>query len=235
RHVHLMIGEPLFPVTRDEDDARHPGDGDAAIRHPDHVGSRRCRRRRRRRGHRPRRVLAEAIEDAAARCGASGRGRLRAAPRGEEQAADRHRGEECGVAAGRPTPGHEHDQCKATATPVTNDAGGVASGEARPPRAVRPAAIGRDDNRPIWLECLLALDLPHLSPPMPRSGSATMSGSNEGASAPAIVTLTMNPAIDVSASVEYVTPDHKLRCEAPTYEPGGGGINVARAIRALGG
>jgi 6-phosphofructokinase 2 len=45
----------------------------------------------------------------------------------------------------------------------------------------------------------------------------------------------MNPAIDVSASVDYVTPDHKLRCETPTYEPGGGGINVARAIRALGG
>jgi 6-phosphofructokinase 2 len=56
-----------------------------------------------------------------------------------------------------------------------------------------------------------------------------------GASGPAIVTLTMNPAIDVSASVDYVTPDHKLRCGAPTYEPGGGGINVARAIRRLGG
>lgn len=51
----------------------------------------------------------------------------------------------------------------------------------------------------------------------------------------AIVTLTMNPAIDVSASVDYVIPDHKLRCAAPTYEPGGGGINVARAIRKLGG
>jgi 6-phosphofructokinase 2 len=55
------------------------------------------------------------------------------------------------------------------------------------------------------------------------------------ASGPAIVTLTMNPAIDVSASVDYVIPDHKLRCGAPTYEPGGGGINVARAIRRLGG
>jgi 6-phosphofructokinase 2 len=50
-----------------------------------------------------------------------------------------------------------------------------------------------------------------------------------------IVTVTMNPAIDVSARVDYVTSDHKLRCEAPTYEPGGGGINVARAIRRLGG
>jgi 6-phosphofructokinase 2 len=49
------------------------------------------------------------------------------------------------------------------------------------------------------------------------------------------VTLTMNPAIDVSASVDYVIPDDKLRCGSPTYEAGGGGINVARAIRKLGG
>jgi 6-phosphofructokinase 2 len=52
---------------------------------------------------------------------------------------------------------------------------------------------------------------------------------------PSIVTLTMNPAIDESTSVPYVLPDQKLRCQAPTYEPGGGGINVARAIRKLGG
>ena len=53
--------------------------------------------------------------------------------------------------------------------------------------------------------------------------------------APAIVTLTMNPAIDVSTSVDYVIPDEKLRCGPPTYEAGGGGINVARAIHKLGG
>jgi 6-phosphofructokinase 2 len=50
-----------------------------------------------------------------------------------------------------------------------------------------------------------------------------------------IATLTMNPALDESTSVPYVLPDRKLRCRAPTYEPGGGGINVARAIRKLGG
>jgi 6-phosphofructokinase 2 len=50
-----------------------------------------------------------------------------------------------------------------------------------------------------------------------------------------IVTLTMNPAVDESTSVPYVLPDRKLRCQAPTYEPGGGGINVARAVRKLGG
>ena len=50
-----------------------------------------------------------------------------------------------------------------------------------------------------------------------------------------IVTLTMNPAVDESTSVPYVLSDRKLRCQAPTYEPGGGGINVARAIQKLGG
>ena len=70
---------------------------------------------------------------------------------------------------------------------------------------------------------------------MPRLGSDAIPASNENESSPAIVTLTMNPAIDVSASVDEVTPDHKLRCGAPAYEPGGGGINVARAIRTLGG
>jgi 6-phosphofructokinase 2 len=52
---------------------------------------------------------------------------------------------------------------------------------------------------------------------------------------PSIVTLTMNPAVDESTTVPYVLPDRKLRCQAPIYEPGGGGINVARAIRKLGG
>jgi 6-phosphofructokinase 2 len=51
----------------------------------------------------------------------------------------------------------------------------------------------------------------------------------------AIVTLTMNPAIDKSASVPHVVPEHKLRCGPPSAEPGGGGINVSRAIHQLGG
>jgi 6-phosphofructokinase 2 len=50
-----------------------------------------------------------------------------------------------------------------------------------------------------------------------------------------VTTLTMNPAIDESTAVPYVLPDQKLRCRPPRYEPGGGGINVARAIRKLGG
>jgi 6-phosphofructokinase 2 len=50
-----------------------------------------------------------------------------------------------------------------------------------------------------------------------------------------IVTLTMNPALDIATSTERVVPTHKLRCTAPRYDPGGGGINVARAVHALGG
>jgi len=51
----------------------------------------------------------------------------------------------------------------------------------------------------------------------------------------AIVTLTMNPALDIATSTDRVEPTHKLRCSMPRYDPGGGGINVARAMHALGG
>ena len=50
-----------------------------------------------------------------------------------------------------------------------------------------------------------------------------------------IATLTMNPAIDVNTSVDNVAAERKLRCSNPSREPGGGGINVSRAIRKLGG
>jgi 6-phosphofructokinase 2 len=52
---------------------------------------------------------------------------------------------------------------------------------------------------------------------------------------PAIVTLTMNPAIDLSSTVDRVVPGHKLRCTPPRWDPGGGGINIGRAIHKLGG
>ena len=51
----------------------------------------------------------------------------------------------------------------------------------------------------------------------------------------AIVTLTMNPALDIATTTEIVVPTEKLRCSEPRYDPGGGGINVARAVRMLGG
>lgn len=50
-----------------------------------------------------------------------------------------------------------------------------------------------------------------------------------------ILTLTLNPALDLATSAEDVRPDTKLRCGTPRVDPGGGGINVSRAIRLLGG
>ena len=50
-----------------------------------------------------------------------------------------------------------------------------------------------------------------------------------------IVTLTMNPALDVGTRIASVAPEIKLRCAAPRFHPGGGGINVSRAIHFLGG
>jgi 6-phosphofructokinase 2 len=50
-----------------------------------------------------------------------------------------------------------------------------------------------------------------------------------------IVTLTMNPALDVSTSTARVMSEHKLRCGPSRMDPGGGGVNVARTIHRLGG
>jgi len=50
-----------------------------------------------------------------------------------------------------------------------------------------------------------------------------------------IFTITLSPAVDKSSSVDHVLPEHKLRCIPPKFEPGGGGINVSRAIKKLGG
>lgn len=50
-----------------------------------------------------------------------------------------------------------------------------------------------------------------------------------------IVAFTMNPAIDKSSSVEHVIAERKLYCKPPRFEPGGGGVNVSRAIKKLGG
>jgi len=50
-----------------------------------------------------------------------------------------------------------------------------------------------------------------------------------------ILTLTMNPAVDICATVERIFPAHKLRCQLVRRDAGGGGINVARTVRRLGG
>lgn len=50
----------------------------------------------------------------------------------------------------------------------------------------------------------------------------------------AILTVTVNPALDVSTSTQTVHDTHKLRCSAAQFHPGGGGINVARVLHRLG-
>lgn len=50
-----------------------------------------------------------------------------------------------------------------------------------------------------------------------------------------ILTLTINPALDIYSQVEKVIPDEKLRCEKAKTDPGGGGVNVSRVIKRLGG
>ncbi len=51
---------------------------------------------------------------------------------------------------------------------------------------------------------------------------------------PQLVTITLNPAVDVSTTVDVVRPEHKLRCGDARSEAGGGGINVARVAARLG-
>ena len=50
-----------------------------------------------------------------------------------------------------------------------------------------------------------------------------------------IITVTFSPCIDKSTSVPALVPEKKLICTTPKLEPGGGGINIARAIKKLGG
>lgn len=50
-----------------------------------------------------------------------------------------------------------------------------------------------------------------------------------------IYTLTLSPSLDSATLTPQIYPEGKLRCSAPVFEPGGGGINVARAITHLGG
>jgi len=48
-----------------------------------------------------------------------------------------------------------------------------------------------------------------------------------------IVTLTVNPALDKSTHLRGLVPEQKIRCDAPRYDAGGGGINVSKAIARL--
>ena len=49
-----------------------------------------------------------------------------------------------------------------------------------------------------------------------------------------IVTITLNPALDIGCDAGAVVPLHKVRTSNTTLDPGGGGINVARVLTELG-
>lgn len=49
-----------------------------------------------------------------------------------------------------------------------------------------------------------------------------------------VVTLTLNPAIDISSDADEVRPTQKTRIFGDEIEPGGGGINVARTLDDFG-
>lgn len=50
-----------------------------------------------------------------------------------------------------------------------------------------------------------------------------------------ILTVTLNPTIDGAAEADRIRPLHKIRTSNERYCAGGGGINVARVVTALGG
>lgn len=50
-----------------------------------------------------------------------------------------------------------------------------------------------------------------------------------------IVTLTLNPALDKSTTTIRLIPEQKLRCTGMKTDAGGGGINVSKGIKRLGG
>lgn len=49
-----------------------------------------------------------------------------------------------------------------------------------------------------------------------------------------VATLTLNPSADISVEVSRWRPGEKLRATVVRWDPGGGGLNVARVMRALG-
>ena len=53
-------------------------------------------------------------------------------------------------------------------------------------------------------------------------------------SASHVLTVTLNPALDMSMSLDRLVPDRKLRAASARREPGGGGVNVSRVLHRLG-
>jgi 6-phosphofructokinase 2 len=51
----------------------------------------------------------------------------------------------------------------------------------------------------------------------------------------AIVTITLNPAIDKNSSIDPVVAERKLCCKPSLFRARRGRVNVSRAIKKLGG
>lgn len=51
---------------------------------------------------------------------------------------------------------------------------------------------------------------------------------------PRLITLTLNPALDLAADADEVVPTHKVRMHHEHADAGGGGVNVARVLHELG-
>jgi 6-phosphofructokinase 2 len=49
-----------------------------------------------------------------------------------------------------------------------------------------------------------------------------------------VVTITLNPSVDYTVEIDKLIPEEKLRVDVKAIEPGGGGVQVARALRRLG-
>ncbi|WP_187972531.1 1-phosphofructokinase family hexose kinase [Aquibium microcysteis] len=49
-----------------------------------------------------------------------------------------------------------------------------------------------------------------------------------------VLTLTLNPTVDVSGDADVIRPVRKVRTSNGRFDPGGGGINVARVLAKLG-
>lgn len=60
----------------------------------------------------------------------------------------------------------------------------------------------------------------HAGPPMSRQP-------------PPIVALTLNPTVDVTYQLDHLVADQKVHARSNRYDPGGNGINVARALYRL--
>lgn len=48
-----------------------------------------------------------------------------------------------------------------------------------------------------------------------------------------IATLTLNPAVDIAYEIPHLIPDQKSHAQSTRYDPGGNGVNVARALKEL--